>query len=91
MKECARPFSNLETERQVINHFTENKSYIAPKQFVMAERIVPRVHNSTVALLPKPITGVIVPLRILFKCFIELPNVLDLIQKYMTNASSCVI
>lgn len=79
------PFKNLSTEFKRLATFERDGTYIPPETIMIGEREDLRNSEATTSLVKIPVTVEYISLEKTLKNFLELPNILGCITKYLNS------
>lgn len=86
------PFKNLHSEYLRLQFLEKLGLYIAPEPYVIGSDIFTKDINGKRVLELDKINGQFIRLRTVFKCFLELPNVFDVIMNSLNGTSNeCLV
>lgn len=85
---CSTPFEKVDTERKLLQYFEGLGCYIKPRQYIINSSVIPCLQDGSNILQTKTVKGTMVSLKELFKCFFELPSVLESTLINMENLQS---
>lgn len=83
----SNPFENVDTEYKREQFLEKSGFLIRPREFVIGTEEYPISVNNITTLKMKNCTGQFIPLRNVFKKFLEIPNVLSTIKNYIVDCS----